>query len=41
MKRRVLEVRTEPIGIGRQFENAKEWFEPKTIHSQPKKVDQT
>jgi hypothetical protein len=22
--------------LGRQFDDAKEWFEPRTIHSQPK-----
>lgn len=36
IKHRISLARSKPMGLGRQFENAKEWFEPKTIHSQPK-----
>ena len=36
IKQRISDARAKPIGLGRQFENAKEWFEPKTIHSEPK-----
>ena len=37
INRRISEVRDKPKGLGRQFENAKEWYEPKSIHSRPKR----
>ena len=36
INRRISEARDKPKGLGRQFENAKEWYEPKSIHSKPK-----
>ena len=36
IKHRIQDARSKPIGLGRQFTNAQEWFEPKAIHSKPK-----
>jgi arylsulfatase A-like enzyme len=36
IKYRITDARSKPEGLGRQFDDAKEWFEPRTIHSQPK-----
>tara|TARA_A100001011_G_scaffold400840_1_gene519659 strand:+ start:8490 stop:9959 length:1470 start_codon:yes stop_codon:yes gene_type:complete len=36
INRRIAEARKIPVGLGEQIENAREWKEPPTIHSQPK-----
>ena len=36
LKNRISEARRKPLGLGDQIENAKEWGEPKNIHSQSK-----
>jgi iduronate 2-sulfatase len=36
IKYRITDARSKPEGLGRQFDDAKEWFEPRAIHSQPK-----
>ena len=36
IKHRIQDARSKPIGLGRQFTDAQEWFEPKAIHSKPK-----
>ena len=36
LKNRISEARRKPLGLGDQIENAKEWGEPKKIHSQSK-----
>ena len=33
---RITEARKKPKGLGPQFEGVSEWYEPETIHSQPK-----
>ena len=36
IKNRIQDARSKPTGLGRQFTDAQEWFEPKEIHSKSK-----
>ena len=38
LNERVLASNKIPEGLGRQIRNARPWFEPKKIHSKPKKI---
>ena len=38
LNERVLASNKNPEGLGRQIKNARPWFEPKKIHSKPKKI---